>query len=126
MIEQSMSIRMCSIHSKETDLVCMQHNCFICYDCALFGAHQTHSVQPWTELEEEVKEKTAALDQIISDVDIAIEGTFQQVGQVVENRRQSLLALVQGKFEVSLCVIDCNELILGDHTGAIKPEGEDN
>lgn len=108
MIEGNKSKKLCPIHNKETDLVCIDHNCFICGDCALFGGHKGHNIKRAAELENQMKNKSDELGDLLSRIDKSKDKFFQQGDTILDNKRQILINSIQTRIEVNNKVIFLN------------------
>ena len=56
---------------RKLEIVCLEHKCRICANCALFGAHKNHDIKP----EEEVLREIAARAERLIDIFQAMEKT---------------------------------------------------
>lgn len=62
-------MNMCREHNRKLEVVCLEHKCRICANCALFGTHKGHDIKP----EEDVLREIATRAERLIDIFQAIE-----------------------------------------------------
>ena len=95
----------CKEHGRKLEIVCLDHKCRICTNCALFGAHKGHNVRP----EEEVHREIAVRGDKLIDMFHAIEKQQNKINdpsfsnkmsEKIKDRYDEIANVVHDKFNV--------------------------
>ena len=58
------SLKICDIHKKRADLMCLNDFAVICTDCAIFGAHKHHEMKSLEEVGRDRKRRESDIGRV--------------------------------------------------------------
>ena len=96
---------LCKDHHRRLEIVCIDHRCRICTNCALFGTHKNHEIKTEEEVFREVGQRAESLIDIFSLIEMNQNKLFDQ--QFVDNlnaklksKYDELAKIISEKFNV--------------------------
>ena len=97
----------CPEHGREYEVVCLDHKCRICTNCALFGSHKNHEIRQEDEVFREIAlraEKLIDIFQVIEKEHSSIyeQGIEKKLGFKVKAKYNELAGLIHEKFNVKI------------------------
>lgn len=104
--ETSFSNSMCREHNRKLELVCLDHKCRICANCALFGSHKNHDFRTEEEVLKEVAARAECLIDMFQIIDTSQNkmqdpNFIDQLNSKLRSKYDDLSSQVQEKFNVN-------------------------
>ena len=103
---QNVENHVCKDHGKRLEFICLDHQCRVCANCALVGAHRNHDIRPEEEVLKEVGAKADELIEILQGLEgtqtvIPTDRFLDFFTRKLNEKVTELETNVQQKFEVS-------------------------
>ena len=61
--------KLCTLHNRPLEVICIDHKCKICVNCALFGDHKNHDIRNEEDILKEVQVKAEILIELYELID---------------------------------------------------------
>ena len=68
----------CKEHGRKLELVCLDHQCRICTNCALFGAHKSHNFRTEEDVLKEITNRAETLLNLFEEIEQNQNQTIDQ------------------------------------------------
>lgn len=96
---------MCKEHNRKLELVCLDHRCRICANCALFGTHKNHDFRTEEEVLKEITCRAECLIDLFQIIDTNQHKMLNQdfMGKLnvkLRNKYEDLSKQIHDKFNV--------------------------
>ena len=97
--------RFCREHGRKLEIICLDHKCRICTNCALFGSHKNHDVKPEEEVFKEIKIRGECLIDMAQIIEknrnmLTDEEYLGKISNKIKNKHDEYANLVHERFEV--------------------------
>ena len=101
-----MEPNLCKEHHRRLEIVCIDHRCRICTNCALFGSHKNHEIKTEEEVYKEVGQRAESLIDIFSLIEMNQNKLFDEkfvdnLNSNLKNKYDELAKIISEKFNVS-------------------------
>ena len=101
LIEHNADYEMCNEHDNKIDLVCMTDGCKLCIHCAYLSGHRDHDIKLINDIKPIIDKKKQALEDCLEKV----ESHYKDYMTIVDAKRQSARATIDGWFEDQITVL---------------------
>ena len=109
----------CKEHHRKLEVVCMDHKCRICTNCALFGSHKNHDVRGEGEILKEITMRAECILDMFQIIDqnqnkIFDDSYLERLNTKMRSKYDQLAKTIKQKFEVFIAFI-LNKSYIGIH-----------
>lgn len=100
----------CPEHGRRLEIVCLDHKCRICTNCALFGQHKGHFVKTEEEVLKEITMRGECLIDMYDLVEksqtlLSDEDVFSKFINKVSNKKNEIFSLVHNQFDTYIAYL---------------------
>ena len=100
---------MCREHCRKLEVICMDHKCRICTNCALFGSHKNHDVRGEEEILKEITMRAEFILDMFQIIDQNQNKIFDvsyldRLNTKMKSKYEQLARTIKQKFEVIILI----------------------